>query len=495
MICVSYTRAISGNKENMPSIEEQNNLIAAFARQKNVKIEKKYSDRKQSKDASDGFEELKNDAIARKFDCVVFNSLYQFGANIFFGMDMLHNLLIPAGIHFAIVDEDYFSAEHSREEIDEYYASRKRKCVLDFRMTSLKSYTRTRHYEKYGYRYSDTEFKLEIDEEAAAIVRRIYDMADSGTMPNKIANELNGENVPTIYDHLNIAYLQKRHSDNPHWTYGHVLNILRNPLYIGKWERKFAGDVETLECPAIVTNEQFERVQIFLDNRPRYGKKSTGWKENPYSRVICDLDTGLPIQMRNRTTNRKLVFHLSSGDGGRNQPHYHKTIPYDVVDQSIKKQLMREKNQAVNVRRILLTKEGQKYAKGRIEEVIAEERVALNKMIDISEKMTETKLNLQKDESLFWDSQNTIAGLKAQMKDAETDYRRLEEQENRMYKCFSMDNPWIRVQSEYDGRKPVTKNVVKKHIDKVICNCFESVTVVFKGNEWKQDIPAEWLEV
>lgn len=495
MICVSYTRAISGNKKNMPSIEEQNGLIAAFAKQKGLKIERKYSDRKQSKDASDGFEELKNDAIARKYDCIVFNSIYQFGSNIFFGMDMIHNLLIPAGIHFAIVEEDYFSAEHSREEIDEYYIRRKRECINDFRMTSLKSYTRTRHYEKYGYRYSDTAFKLEIDEKAAIIVRKIYDMADSGMMPTKIANRLNSENIPTIYNHLNITYLQERHSDDPHWTYGQVVNILRNPLYIGRWERKFAGDVETLDCPAIVTNEQFDRVQTFLDNRPRNGKKSTGWQENPYSRVICDLDTGLPIQMMNRTTNRNLVFHLSPSNGGRNQPHYHKTIPYDVVDQSIKEQIMREKNQAVNVRRILLTKEGQKYASDRIEEVIAEERIVLNKMIGISEKLTEVKVNLQIDESLFLDSQNKIVELKEQMNAAEADYRKLEEQEKRMHKCFSMDNPWIRVQTEYDGRKPVTRDVVKKHIDKVLCNCFESVTVVFKEREWKQDIPSKWLEV
>lgn len=293
MNCVSYTRAISADKENMPPIKAQNRLIAKFAMLKGLRIEKEYSDTKKTKDACDGFEELRGDAIARKFDCVIFNSIYQFGANVHFGLDILRNFFIPAGINLAIVDERYFSVEHTTEENIDFLALLYKRYVRELRDASFKSSTMARRYEKFGYRYTE-DGMLEIDEEAAIVVRRIFDMAESGISTGRIAAKLNEEKIPPPYLYSKNPSIMKRDALTMKWLVSKIIYILRNPVYAGKWIWTFDGVEEEYECPAIVSKEQFEKVQSLIASR-RCGLKRSGVGENPFSRLIYDCETDIPL--------------------------------------------------------------------------------------------------------------------------------------------------------------------------------------------------------
>lgn len=68
---VSYTRSISsriGEENPSNTIAEQNERIAQYLKKRGCSISEKYSDRKRTAEATEGFDRLVQDGMARKFD-------------------------------------------------------------------------------------------------------------------------------------------------------------------------------------------------------------------------------------------------------------------------------------------------------------------------------------------------------------------------------------------------------------------------------------------
>ena len=89
-------------------------------------------------------------------------------------------------------------------------------------------------YAPYGYRKSaGDKHKLVVDEYAAGIVRRIYDMRLAGTAYGKIAATLNREGVisPRIY--WNQTNGKDSCKASQLWTYATIKVILHNEIYCG----------------------------------------------------------------------------------------------------------------------------------------------------------------------------------------------------------------------------------------------------------------------
>ena len=87
----------------------------------------------------------------------------------------------------------------------------------------------------YGYVKGTDEKKLPvIDEPAASNVRRIFEMRAKGISPNKIAQTLNDEKIPTSSDYKEQKFgiPNTRHSHHL-WSCGTVKQILNNPIYLG----------------------------------------------------------------------------------------------------------------------------------------------------------------------------------------------------------------------------------------------------------------------
>ena len=90
----------------------------------------------------------------------------------------------------------------------------------------------------YGYIKDPADkHHLLVDEEAAAVVRRIFDMAEGGAGYNKIARTLHSEGVPNPYSYAverNPDYLKGRGLErDTRWHVTSVQKILQNPVYLG----------------------------------------------------------------------------------------------------------------------------------------------------------------------------------------------------------------------------------------------------------------------
>ena len=75
---VSYTRSISsriGEENPSNTIAEQNERIARYLKKCGCSVSEKYSDRRRTAEATEGFDKLVQDGMARKFDAVVVDSI------------------------------------------------------------------------------------------------------------------------------------------------------------------------------------------------------------------------------------------------------------------------------------------------------------------------------------------------------------------------------------------------------------------------------------
>lgn len=125
-----------------------------------------------------------------------------------------------------------------------------------------------------------------IDEEAANITKKIFNLAESGSSPNMIARNLNDEDIPSAKGKL--------------WHDSAVVKILHNRAYLGEYQphkvQRFVAGKKQLRqptgvpipdyFPAIITLEQWERTHRALAVR---SKASSGKHRNGSSNLLTGI--------------------------------------------------------------------------------------------------------------------------------------------------------------------------------------------------------------
>lgn len=149
-------------------------------------------------------------------------------------------------------------------------------------------------YAPYGYLKS-AEQRLVPDAEAAQVVRRIFHMALEGIPKAHIANALNREGIPTP---LTLRRQREEHfpcktvSEKSIWRTSSIFSILKDQRYVGdtvygKVKPTTVGSRKDRNVPreqwiiipdtheAIVSREEFEKVNLGIQNRLSYGREET----------------------------------------------------------------------------------------------------------------------------------------------------------------------------------------------------------------------------
>ena len=163
----------------------------------------------------------------------------------------------------------------------------------------------------YGYQKDEkVKGKLIVDDEAAAVVRRIFALCAAGRGPSQIARQLKAENVlcPAVYTYRKFGsgHTCLDLSQPYNWSDSTIANILENETYLGntvnmKFTTKSYKDKRYVqhpreEClvfegthPALITQEVWDIVQRVRQNR----KRPTKMEElNKYSGLVICADCG-----------------------------------------------------------------------------------------------------------------------------------------------------------------------------------------------------------
>lgn len=233
-------------KEDSESIQNQKSMLVNYATEKGWEIFGIYCDENYSGIDGDRpeYNRLLADAEKHCFDIILCKTQSRFSRNMEHIERYLNGKLQEWGIRFVSVldnaDTDVRSNKKARQInglINEWYLedlSENVKAVLDNKHREGKS---TRPFLPYGLKKCrEDKNKIEVDEEAARIVRQIFDYYLSGMGTREIAEFLNAKGIlsPQEYkkskgEKLNIPKKNKRGK----WTQQAIIRILKNQMYVG----------------------------------------------------------------------------------------------------------------------------------------------------------------------------------------------------------------------------------------------------------------------
>ena len=336
------------DKNESNSISTQRDLIQAFLqKQADILYETEFCDDGYTGTNFDrpGFTEMMKAVREKRVDCIIVKDLSRFGRDYIESGKYIQKIFPMLGIRFIAINDGYDSADTGNQSND---------FVLPFKNLINDSYCRdisiksrsnlevkrrngefVSNFAVYGYmRSPDDKHKLVVDEEAAVIVRNIFNWKQEGWNAQQIANHLNKLHVPSPMEYKKKCGQNYRTSfktkTTAEWSAVAILRILKNPVYTGvleqgktttpnykvktrvvKDESKWARVENAHE--AIITSAQFELVQVVL------GMDTCRAENNeeiyPFSGMIYCADCQSPMIHRAATSNgKKYHYYVCSGN-------------------------------------------------------------------------------------------------------------------------------------------------------------------------------------
>ena len=273
-----------------PSLDKQRERCEGYCTAQGWELHKVYNDAGVSgrKDDRPAFNELMEDARAGQFKRFVVLKMDRFARRAKIALDFAYGFE-ELGIGLAFVENNidtstpmgkaFFTVAAAFAELESDEIGNRGK---DGRKGSARNGRWPASQTPYGYAKTTCKLpdpcdhdknnncqvkgRLVEDLEAADVVRRMYDMADEGAGIVAIAARLNEAGVEIPSKHTG-AKIQGEHG----WQGTVVWRLLTNERYIGK--AVYAG-VE-IKIPALVTEEQFERVGAAMTRRRDDAPKRT----------------------------------------------------------------------------------------------------------------------------------------------------------------------------------------------------------------------------
>ncbi len=205
----------------------------------------------------------------------------------------------------------------------------------------------------YGYVKDLETKKLVIDEEAAAVVKRIFALCAAGNGPSRIATILTKEKVlcPSYYTYqkYGLTHSALDITKPYHWSDSAVANLLENEIYLGntvnyRFSTKSYKDKRKIEhpreeClvfenthPAIIPKEVWDIVQRVRKNKRRRTKMD---EQNKYSGLVICADCGKTMVLHRAHTMSADYNHFTcrtyKKDGEACTAHYIRECILDEI--------------------------------------------------------------------------------------------------------------------------------------------------------------------
>ncbi|ENZ39380.1 hypothetical protein HMPREF1085_05397 [Enterocloster bolteae 90A9] len=317
--------------EESVSIENQYEILSKFAMLNGWIEVKTYRDDGYSGGnfQRPGFLELLEDARHGVINLILVKDLSRLGRD-FVEVGRYTDVVFPSlGCRFVSVldcldsEGDNTDMLHFRSLMNDYHLkdlSSKIKSVLH---AKKKSGQYVAAYAPYGYRKSEEDkHRLVLDEEAAAVVREIYQMRCSGMAYGKIAAALNERGVLPPSWHWAVHYGKGSSNRSKLWAYATIRCLLNDDIYLGTLTQNCTGsrsykDKTTIRKPesewishenaheAIIQPELWEAVQEIN----RAAKQRADGRTPPQpalftGKLVC-ADCGHPMVVNRQSQHRK----------------------------------------------------------------------------------------------------------------------------------------------------------------------------------------------
>ena len=324
------------------SLENQERLVRDYiADQQDMRLYRLYIDNGTTGTVFQrpAFDEMMQDMKDGKINCIVVKDLSRLGRNYLEAGNYLEQIFPFFRMRFISITDGYDSNSPDvtnesliiplKNIINEGYAKDiSLKITTSFESRKKQGQFMGR-YPVYGY-LKDPQNKnhLIVNPETCGIVKRIFQMRDSGMALGAIARQLNEEGIPSPARYLWIKGLSKeeRHQDS-YWDNINVKRLLTNKMYLGmlvygKERTSFAKGIKRQRVPesewkyvpnaheAIIDQELFDSVQKKLEDAKQNFLNTTGVNEdyrpeNLFRGKIHCSDCGGAMKMSKFVNTRK----------------------------------------------------------------------------------------------------------------------------------------------------------------------------------------------
>lgn len=320
------------------SIENQKKILEKYARENGFEIIDEYIDDGWSGTNFNrpGVQRLLEDAKNGRINTIIVKDLSRFGRN-YIEVGQYTDYLFPTyNIRFIAVGDNVDSAVAENTGMDmtpimnvfnEWHAANTSKKIRTVIEANAKEGIYRCTYAPYGYiKGTDAKRLPVIDPEAAAYVRRIFEMRASGISPNRIAQTFNDESIlpPADYKEAKFGIPNTRKSHHL-WSSAVVKQIVTNPIYLGhlvqqktkkisyKNKKIVKNDPEDMVWvygthEAIVTQELWDKCRE-MEASVSQGKKNKTGYVNPLSGLVYCADCGNKMYIKFNNTR-----HQRGGD-------------------------------------------------------------------------------------------------------------------------------------------------------------------------------------
>ncbi len=243
------------------------------------------------------FNQLLKDAEQHKFDIILCKTQSRFTRELELVEKYIHGLFPLWGIRFISIVDNADTANKGNKKsrqinglVNEWY--------LEDMSENIRSVLTNRRvngfhigaFALYGYKKDpDQKGHLIIDEEAAAVVREVFNLFAQGYGKTAIARMLNDQGIPnpTEYKRLHgLRYQQPKTKNSTLWKYSAISDMLKNEIYIGNMVQGKYGSVsyktkQNRPRPksewyvvegtheAIVDRELWDRVQALISQKAK----------------------------------------------------------------------------------------------------------------------------------------------------------------------------------------------------------------------------------
>ncbi len=244
------------SEDDSNSIKNQKSMLIKYAMDQNWEIYNIYSDddyagadRKRPE-----FNKLLNDAEEKKFNIILCKTQSRFTRELELVEKYIHGLFPILGIRFVSIvdnaDTDNKGNKKSRQInglVNEWYLEDMSDNIRSVLTDRRKSGFHIGAFALYGYKKDpDQKGHLLIDEEAAKVVREVFEAFSNGMGKTAIARMLNDRGIPnpTEYKRLNgLRYKQPKRKNSTLWKYFAISDMLTNEIYIGNMVQGKYGSV------------------------------------------------------------------------------------------------------------------------------------------------------------------------------------------------------------------------------------------------------------
>lgn len=494
---VSYTRSISsriGEENPSNTIAEQNERIARYLKKCGCSVSEKYSDRRRTAEATEGFDKLVQDGMARKFDAVVVDSIFRCGRTLPFAIEALQRTFYPLGIQFAVVEDDFCSIDKTAEEVAEYFNGKTidkiRSEFITNRQNHFEEGTLTHRQAKYGYALSEDRRSLVLNPESAQVVKLIFQMYLEDMKIPEIARALDVQGVQT--PQVQMAKKKRSRTKNK-WQDSTIRSILKNPLYIGKCTLTLAKAKRELEVPAIVSKTEFQKAQKKLESTRLPSRKKARKKPNLLFKKIYDKESGKGLLCRTSEDESQQIYSFDKGY--RCFSGKAPFIESEKIFREILSALEKEKMQAAHIDRVLdLNPEKVKQCmdagllqyRKRANEIVAHLMAKDDERTAVYRQYEQGSILLEQVEE--YEHQYQVAVQKQ-----EAAFKKVMLAVNDIEKAFSHGNPWLMKFRAISIPEKLERTHLKEWLDHVWIVDFEQVEVILQESEWKRFFLEEWL--